>query len=316
MEKQMNFKTQSHYIRMAGTIALIGNLILAVAKLVFGKLTCSMAVLGDGIDSSTDVLIAILTIVISKIISRPSDREHPWGHSRAETTATMVLTFIIFYAGLQLCVTSVQKLIHKEFATDISWIAIGASAMSIGGKIILSISQHMIGKKSGSEIVKANAANMKNDIILSSGVLAGLLLSHFLKKPILDPIIAIAVGLWVIKNAITLFFQMNMELMDGNKDSTLYRKLFDAVLSVPGAKNPHRARIRKMSSEYDIDLDIEVDPTLSVYDAHELSEQVEEAIRLSIPECYAVMIHIEPEGSQNHQRQEEFGLRPEHLEDR
>ena len=77
---------------------------------------------------------------------------------------------------------------------------------------------------------------------------------------------------------------MNLELMDGNADSSLYKKLFDAVATVSGVQNPHKARIRRMASSFDIDLDIEVDPSLSVYEAHELSEQVESAIRREIPE--------------------------------
>ena len=75
-----------------------------------------------------------------------------------------------------------------------------------------------------------------------------------------------------------------------------------------------RARIRKMAGSYDIDLDVEVDPELSIYEAHELSELVEEAIRKELPEVYAVMIHVEPKDSCLHQREEEFGLNPKHLE--
>ncbi|MBQ2479766.1 MAG: cation transporter, partial [Treponema sp.] len=131
--------------------------------------------------------------------------------------------------------------------------------------------------------------------------------------PILDPIIALLVGLWVIKNAAKLFLQVNFELMDGNADNSLYQKLFSAVSSVQGVHNPHKARIRKMASLFDIDLDIEVDPAMTVYDAHEKAEQVEEAIREVIPEAYDILIHIEPLGSDSHQREEKYGLKPEDM---
>ncbi|MBQ4024141.1 MAG: cation transporter [Treponema sp.] len=308
---QDSFKT--HYIRVAGTIALIGNAALAFIKILLAYFSKSLAVMGDGIDSSTDVLIAIVTLVISAIISRPSDKEHPWGHGRAETTTTLVLSFIIFFAGAQLAIQSVTRLMNPQDAQAIGRGAVIAAIISIAGKTVLALLQFHYGKIADSEMVKANALNMKNDIIMSLGILVGLFLSEQFKLPILDPIIALLVGLWVIKNAAKLFLQVNFELMDGNADNSLYQKLFSAVSSVPGVHNPHKARIRKMASLFDIDLDIEVDPAMTVYDAHEKAEQVEEAIREVIPEAYDILIHIEPLGSDSHQREEKYRLKPEDM---
>lgn len=308
---QDSFKT--HYIRVAGTIALIGNATLAFIKILLAYFSKSLAVMGDGIDSSTDVLIAIVTLVISAIISRPSDKEHPWGHGRAETTTTLVLSFIIFFAGAQLAIQSVTRLMNPQDAQAIGRGAVIAAIISIAGKTVLALLQFHYGKIADSEMVKANALNMKNDIIMSLGILVGLFLSEQFKLPILDPIIALLVGLWVIKNAAKLFLQVNFELMDGNADNSLYEKLFSAVSSVQGVHNPHKARIRKMASLFDIDLDIEVDPAMTVYDAHEKAEQVEEAIREVIPEAYDILIHIEPLGSDSHQREEKYGLKPEDM---
>jgi cation diffusion facilitator family transporter len=302
-----------HYIRVAGTIALIGNAALAFIKILLAYFSKSLAVMGDGIDSSTDVLIAIVTLVISAIISRPSDKEHPWGHGRAETTTTLVLSFIIFFAGAQLAIQSVTRLMNPQDAQAIGRGAVIAAIISIVGKTVLALLQFHYGKIADSEMVKANALNMKNDIIMSLGILVGLFLSEQFKLPILDPIIALLVGLWVIKNAAKLFLQVNFELMDGNADNSLYQKLFSAVSSVQGVHNPHKARIRKMASLFDIDLDIEVDPAMTVYDAHEKAEQVEEAIREVIPEAYDILIHIEPLGSDSHQREEKYGLKPEDM---
>ncbi len=304
---------KAHYIRVAGMIALLGNAVLAVVKLLLAYLSGSLAVMGDGIDSTSDVLIAIVTLVISGIISRPGDREHPWGHARAETTATMVLSFVIFYAGAQLVAKSAGQLFHQDFTREVSVLAISATIVSIIGKSLLAVLEYHYGTIADSDIVRANAMNMKNDIIMSAAVMLGLVASHFLKCPILDPIIALLVGLWVIKNAVSLFTQINTELMDGNTDNALYRKLFDAVMSVEGVDNPHRARIRKMGSFVAIDLDIEVPPDMSVYEAHEKAEQVEFAVRSSISDVYDIMVHIEPSGSDSHQPKEQYGLSPELL---
>lgn len=303
-----------HYIKIAGTIALVGNTILALVKILFAYISGSLAVMGDGIDSSTDVLIAIVTLIISNMINKPSDKEHPWGHGRAETTATMALAFIIFFAGTQLIMQSISKLIDHNNIEPMSYYAIIATIISICGKSLLAILQYHYGRIANSDIVKANAQNMKNDIVMSAGVLAGLVLSDIFKCPVLDPVIALLVGLWVIKNAASIFAETNMELMDGNTDNSLYRKLFHAAISVPGVSNPHKARIRKIANLIDINLDIEVNPSLTVYEAHELAEKVETEVRNAIPELYDIVIHIEPEGSDNHQPKEKFGVTPKNLD--
>lgn len=288
----------------------MGNSILAIAKIILGLFSNSLSVLSDGIDSATDVLTGITTVFVSKVIEKPGDHDHPWGHTRAETVATLVLSFMIFMAGVQIIISSIKKIFFSENSMEISILAVFASVISILGKLILLFVLLKLGKKSESELVKANALNMKQDIILSASIFVGVSLSKFLHFPILDSIFAFFVGAWILKNGIMLFLKMNLELMDGNADSEIYDKLFAAALKVEGVSNPHSARIRNMAGSYDIDLDIEVSPELSIFHAHELSEQVEENIRAAIPNIYALTIHIEPTESDSHQPKEVFGLRP------
>ena len=305
---------RAKYIRTAAIIALVGNLLIAIEKIVIAFISKSMALLGDGMDSSSDVLIALVTLIISGIISRPEDKEHPWGHRRAETVATMILSLLIFYCGAQLTITAISRILKGNLGKEMSLIAIIASIISVAGKIILALIQAHYGKKSGSSIIKANAENMKSDILLSLAVLIGLVASKITGLPILDPIAAILIGLWIAKNGIKLFLEINMELMDGNTDKSIYKKIFDAAKSIPGVENPHKARVRKIASAYDVDLDFEVKPQMTVYEAHELSEQVEAEIRKAIPEIYDIQIHIEPLGSDMHQPKEGFGLSPDEVE--
>lgn len=305
-EQQTNNRT--YLIKLAGSIALFGNLLLCALKLCFAYFSGSLAVMGDGIDSATDTVIALVTILISNVIAMPSDDEHPWGHGRAETVATMILAFMIFFAGMELAISSIKQLIFHTANIENSTLAIVAALTSIGGKSLLAFSQIILGKKSGSPMVLANAKNMKADIVMSASVLIGLLLSKILEKPFLDPAVALIVSIWVLKSAFEIFSDTNRELMDGNTDKMLYKLLFNAATSVKGVSNPHRARIRKIASKWDIDLDIEVDASMSVHDAHEIAEKVETAIKESIPDIYDIMVHIEPAGHGNHHAPEQYGL--------
>ncbi|MDR2898287.1 MAG: cation diffusion facilitator family transporter [Spirochaetaceae bacterium] len=304
----MNIDERQKLITLAGIIAFGGNLLLAGLKIVAGSITGSLAVIGDGIDSSTDVIIACMTLVISRIISRPSDKDHPWGHGRAETTATMVLSFLIFFAGAQLGVSAVKQLFSGEVSPAPDMLAIIVTAVSVVGKGILAFTQFRLGKKAASSMVLANAQNMRNDIVISFSVLAGLAAARIFGMPILDAITAAAVSLWVMKNAVTIFMEMNTELMDGNPDNTMYAELFASILAVDGVRNPHRARIRKIASRWDIDVDIEVDAELTVHQAHDIAEKVEKSVRRTIPDVYDIVVHVEPYGHRKHHPREQYGL--------
>lgn len=304
---------RSRCIRAAGVIALLGNLALCAVKLTFAHLSGSLAVLGDGIDSATDTLIAVATIFVGRVIARPGDREHPWGHGRAETVATMALSFVIFFAGAELFMSSAGRLV--EFARSGSpapvgsdTLAIAAAAISIAGKSALALSQFALGRKAQSDMVLANAKNMRSDVAMSAGVLAGLLAAKAFSAPFLDPLAALAISVWVVRSAFGIFSDTNRELMDGNSDGAMYDTLFRAATSVDGVSNPHRARIRKMASRWDIDLDIEVAADMTVHEAHEIAGRVEEAVKAAIPDVYDIMVHVEPAGHSSHHPAEQFGV--------
>lgn len=303
---------RSRAVRIAALIALFGNLLLAALKIAVGLMTDSLAVLGDGIDSSTDVGIALMALAVAFVINQPSDKTHPWGHGRAETIATVVLAFIIMLAGSQLAISAARRLLSGCVLEIPGKGALFVTIVSIVGKILLALSQYRLAKKSGSAIILANAKNMSSDIIISTSVLAGLGASMAFHIPSLDPLVALLVGLWVIKNALSIFLEQNLELMDGNANDELYRALFTAVKSVPGAGNPHRARIRKMAASWDIDLDIEVEGNKTVLQAHAIAEKVEQAIRLQIQDVYDIMVHVEPSGLGQHT--EQYGLTATDLE--
>jgi len=298
-------------IRTASLIALFGNAALAIIKISIGLFSGSLAVLGDGIDSSTDVVIAVMSLAVAGIISQPADNEHPWGHGRAETIATTVLAFILFFAGGQLILSAIHKLQSGEMAVAPSPIALAATVISIFGKIALALSQFALGKKSGSAMLVANGKNMRNDVVISLSVLVGLALSIGFNLPVADMVVAILVGLWVLKSAVGVFLEANMELMDGSADNGPYAAVFEGVRSVPGAGNPHRARMRRIAGLWDIDLDIEIDPELSVRKAHDIAAAVESAIKERIEGVYDIVVHIEPAGLFAKHEKEGFGLNEE-----
>ena len=296
----------TRYIKLAATIAMVGNFMLSAMMLIAGIHFSSNALIGAGIDSASDVLIGLVTLFVVGYLSKPADKKHPWGHRRAETIATAFLSFIIFFAGAQLIIESISHLIRNEIEpVNLSSAAIIVTIISVVGKLLLAYSQFALGKRANSAIIKANAKNMAGDVLTSIGVLIGFVITHLTGATSADPIVAALIGLWIIKNAIGIFSDANIELMDGNSNLKSYRVIVDAVDAVEGASNPHRARMRNISGFWDISFDINVNPRFSVADAHAIAHQVELEIKERLENVYDIMIHVEPRGDDT---VEAFGL--------
>ena len=281
-------------------ISTIGNAILSTSKIIVGLWAGSLAVLGDGIDSATDVIISIVMIFTARIISQPPSKKYVFGYEKAEGIATKILSLVIFYAGVQMLISSIGSIFSEEAKEIPSAIAIYVTIFSIIGKLLLALYQYKQGKKIDSSMLTANAINMRNDVIISSGVLLGLIFTFIFKLPILDSITGLIISLFIIKSSIGIFIDSNVELMDGVKDVNVYNKIFEAVETVPGASNPHRVRSRMIT------LDIEVNPQITITQAHQIADAVEKSIKSSIDNVYDILVHVEPAGEC--QTDEKFGI--------
>jgi len=249
-------------------------------------------------------------LAVARIISRPADEDHPWGHGRAETVATTLLSCLLFFAGAELILSSGREIILGEHREVPSLPALIVTFISIIGKLLLAWSQYLFGKKANSPMLMANAKNMSADVMLSAGVLAGLGLSMFFNIGVIDSWAALLVGVWVIKSALGIFLEANTELMDGGSHKAYYKVVFDAVHSVEEAVHPHRVRMRRIAGLWDIDIDIEVPPNKTVIEAHWIAYKVEKAIKERVENVYDIMIHVEPAGNLE---DEGFGLSEESM---
>lgn len=280
----------------ASLVSLIGNAILAAMKIGIGVHSKSLAVVGDGVDSSIDVLISVVAVFTARLIAKPPNKKFAYGYEKADSIAAKVLSMFVFYAGVQLALTTIKKLIFNEDLAIPSHAAIYVTLFSIVGKIVLSIYQFAMGKKNNSTMLIANAKNMKYDVAISCAVLVGLLCTKIFSMPVIDVVAALAVSLWVIKGSISIFIETSNTLMDGVKDCSVYDKIFEAVEEVKGAINPHNVRTRQIGHLYSIVIDIEADGNLSLRNAHEIAKQVEDKIREKVENIYDIVIHIDPIG--------------------
>jgi len=295
----------------ASWVSIGGNALLSVLKIVIGLIAGSLAVVADGIDSAGDIVASVITLLTAYLITRPPDLKYAYGYERADTVASKVLAFIVFFAGAQIAISTIQRLI-EDIPRDIpSFLAIYVTIASIFGKLILAWYQGHVGIKTGSLMLQANARNMLGDVIISIAVLVGLFFTFILKMPLFDTITALAVSFWIMYVAYRIFRASSLELMDGVEDASVYERIFTAISKVEGASNPHRARVRKIGHRYVVAVDVEVDGDIPVKQAHQLAHQVEEQIRTELVDVYDVLVHTEPVGDDA--TEEKFGISQENL---
>ena len=290
-------KSDGGLIVRASYVSVIGNGLLSAAKIVAGIVSGSFAVVSDGIDSASDVAMSVVMIVTAKIMGRKPNRKYVYGYAKAELIATKILSMLIFFAGAEMFVSALKNLFSGQERVMPGMLAIYVTVISILCKLLLSFYQTAVGRKTGSSMLIANGINMRNDVIISLSVLAGLFFSFILKLPVLDSVTALLVSCFIVWSAIRIFMDSNTELMDGVKDVSVYQKIFDAIDKVEGIRNTHRVRSRSIGNKYMITLDVEADGNLTLDQAHELTMEAERRIRESIPEVYDIVVHIEPFGT-------------------
>jgi cation diffusion facilitator family transporter len=295
----------------ASWVSTVGNTALSLAKIVAGYAAGSIAVVGDGVDSATDIAISLVMVFTASLVRRPPDRKHVYGYAKAESVATKVLSLLIFYAGIRVLLTSggdildaiTGRAVEREIPLPL---AIHVTVVSILAKLGLAAYQSRQARRANSILLRANARNMLNDVYLSACVLAGLSCTFILGWPLLDSITGLFVSLFIIRGSFHIFKESNVELMDGVTDEGVYARIFAAVERVPGASNPHRARSRQIGGLFMIDLDIEADGDISLREAHAIAEAVETSIKEAVENVYDIVVHVEPRGHCS--RDEKYGI--------
>ncbi len=295
----------------ASRVAIIGNASLSAAKIAIGIFAGSMAVIADGIDSASDVLTSLITLITAHIVATPPDPKYPYGYRKADTIATKLLAFIIFFAGAQLAISAFQSLIKPVEKEIPNLISVYVIVISIIGKQLLAIYLKKTGKKVQSAMLIANAKNMQSDVVISVSVLLGLVFTFILKMPILDTVTAALVSIWIMYVAFKIFMETNRELMDGVENTAIYKTIIDTVKEVKGAYNPHRIRVRKIADLCEVSLDVEVDGSLTLNEAHDIAVKIENQLKKKIKNIYDVLVHVEPIGNQ--ESNEVYGVSEEQL---
>ncbi|OGT29702.1 MAG: hypothetical protein A3E87_08600 [Gammaproteobacteria bacterium RIFCSPHIGHO2_12_FULL_35_23] len=283
--------------RQAKHITLIGaavNLLLSIVKILFGWLGHSTALIADGIHSFSDLVTDFLVLYASKAGSHGPDADHPYGHERIETFATVALAAFLIMVGLGILVDSIREIMSSQYGKMPSIFVIVVAAASVVVNELLFYYTLRTAKRIESGLLRANAWHRRSDsfssIVVLIGVIGTLLGVHFM-----DSLAAMIVALMIVKMGGQMAWQSIRELIDTGIDEQQKQKIIALITATPGVKAVHQMRSRTMGGKYFIDVHLQVDPRISVSEGHYIGDKAYLQLRQAFLNIKDITIHIDPE---------------------
>lgn len=273
---------------------LIVNLLLSIGKLLVGYIGHSQALIADGLHSLSDLVSDGMVLLATHHSNIDADEDHPYGHARYETFATITLAVLLTAVGIGIGVDAAYRLLDAEKLAIPGIITLWVAGASIASKEILYQYTMIVARRVKSSLLEANAWHHRTDAISSIVVFVGIAGAMW-GYPMLDSIAAIIVALMICKIGWELGHQSFQELVDTGLDQETLAQVEQAVLDVHGVKQLHMLRSRRMGHMALVDLHILVSPRLSVSEGHQISEAVEMALIEQFEEIQDVTVHIDPE---------------------
>jgi len=288
-----NQKNAQRQIKSVTNLAIATNTALFVLKLLVGFLTGSIALIADGIHSLSDMTTDFAVLLGVHFGSKEADQNHPYGHGRAETfSAGFVALFLVFVGLAMIYYAAVD--IAKGNVTDFHITVLIVAVVSIIIKELLYRLTKKVAIKSHSSALYANAWHQRSDALSSVAVLIGFI---SLKAGFNygDQIAAIVVGLMIILVAFRVIGDCLHELTESAVDQDTIEHIKNIINANSSIRQWHKLRTRTVGREVFLDLHILVDPDLNVAAAHEIAEDLENALHEQITRPVNITVHIEPD---------------------
>ena len=281
---------QSKIAARAGWISILVNVLLFGLKYWVGITSGSVAIIADAWHTLSDSITSIIVVISIWIASRPADKEHPFGHGRAEILATTIIGVLLAVIAAEFFIESVQRLIERK-AANYGTLAIVITAISVLAKEGLARYSIIVGKKTGSRSLKADAWHHRSDAISSVVILAGIFLNKYIWW--IDGAMGIVVTLLILHAAYGILKEVFNAFLGEKPDKQTVNKINDICTKhYESAVYPHHIHVHHYGEHTEMTLHIKLDKNLSLEGAHNLASMIEDDIRTELG--IEATIHTEP----------------------
>ncbi len=311
MTTPVTSKDQYQINKVSGArLSIYSNTALTLAKLVLGTLSGSVGVLSEAAHSAVDLLASWIAFFAVKVSDLPPDDDHPYGHGKVESLSGMMEALLIFAAGAFIIYEALKAISHKELPHNVN---LGLAAMGISALVNTIISKRIldVAKATESLALEADAMHLRTDVWTSVGVFFGLLAVKFTGIWWIDPAVALCVALLILHASYDLVKRALNPLMDQNlpaQEIQIVKDVLDADAAVLGY---HKLRTRQSGSHRHIDAHVLMDDHLTLLQAHDFTEALEDRIRQRLKNT-EITLHTEPYYAEmQHQHEHHGGPEPE-----
>lgn len=269
---------------------LLLNLAVAAAKIAFGAATGTVSILSDGFHSLTDGASNVVALVGVHVAAKPPDEDHPYGHRKFETLAAVGIGMFLLLVMLGVVETAWDRL-RGGAAPDVTRWSFAVMLVTLGVNLFVVAYESRAGRRLRSEVLVADARHTRSDVLTSLTVVAALVGMH-LGIPLLDPIAALVVAVFIGLTGVQIARDTSSILSDRSvMDEDQIRAV---VMGVPGLLGCHEIRTRGTADYVFLDMHIWLAPETTLFDAHAASHAVKDRLMQRFPEIADAVIHIEP----------------------
>ena len=273
-------------------VSVVVNLVLTVLQIAAGIFSKSQALIADGIHSLSDLVADFVVLLASHHSRKDADADHPYGHHRFETAASLVLGLLLLAVGLGMLWSAVRKLESPETVQEVHVLALWVAGGALVSKELLFRYMLAVAKRVKSSMLVANAWHARSDA--ASSLVVGLgIVGNLAGYPILDPIAALIVGAMVTKMGWAFSWEALHDLMDRAVDEEEVAAIRQTLLDTPGVEGVHDVRTRKMGDMIVVDAHLEVDAGLSVEAGHDIAVAARNRV-LQRHRVLNLMTHLDP----------------------
>ena len=276
-------------------ITILGNVLLALFKLMAGIIANSSAMLSDAIHSASDIFSTIVVIIGIKMASKKADKEHPYGHERLECVAAILLSVVLFITGLGIGTESLKTILSKNY-TELAVpgiLALVAAIVSILMKEGMYWYTRYYAKKIDSGALMADAWHHRSDAFSSVGALIGIGGAR-LGFPIMDSVASLVIFVFIIKAAIDIFKDAMDKMVDHSCDEATENQIYACVLNNKGVRGVDMLHTRIFGNKIYVDIEIQVDASYTLKIAHEIAKEVHDDIEENFSKVKHIMVHVNP----------------------
>ncbi|MCM2531211.1 cation diffusion facilitator family transporter [Neobacillus pocheonensis] len=290
--------------RKVAWISVVSNLVLTLGKIIIGFIGNSDAVFADGIHSAADVFASVIVVLVIKIANKPADKEHPYGHGKAEVIVSEIIGILLFLVAIYVVYEGISGFFHKVETP--SFLAMWVALFSFIIKIILYRTSLSVAKQNNSKAIEAIAFDHKADIVASIAAAIGVLISiigvqfHFPFLVYGDKAASIFVAFLIFKISKEMITEAFDILLERNINTEILQDYISIVSEFQEVKRIDRIRAREHGHYVLVDIRIAIDHSKTIKEGHDLSKAIKKKLMEKNDNIEEVLIHLNPYYSQNH----------------